>query len=73
MCTFYSTGYMCQNCGSCVRLETSEKRCENSKSQNESKREKCVPNTVHRREKVSEDQCEKCQAKRQTKREPTTS
>ncbi|KAJ4320213.1 hypothetical protein N0V84_005998 [Fusarium piperis] len=64
MCTFYSTGYMCRTCGSCVRFETTEEPCENSKSSNESKREKCVPNTVHKQEKVSEDQCEKCQAKK---------
>ncbi|KAJ4217625.1 hypothetical protein NW759_008933 [Fusarium solani] len=60
MCTFYSTGYMCRACGSCVRRETSEEACAYSKSKNESLREK----TDHKRVKVPEDQCEKCRGKK---------
>ncbi|KAL2681161.1 hypothetical protein Neosp_008768 [[Neocosmospora] mangrovei] len=68
MCTFYSTGYMCRACGSCVRLETDEKYCAYSKSKNESLREK----TDHKRVEVSKDQCHKCQGKKKNpKREPT--
>lgn len=69
MCTFYSTGYLCRACGSCVRLETSEEACAYSTSKNESLREKCVPRTDHKRVKVPEDQCEKCRGKKNPKRE----
>ncbi|RSM06269.1 hypothetical protein CDV31_009206 [Fusarium ambrosium] len=67
MCTFYSTGYMCKACGSCVRLETSEKPCANSKSENESVREKCVPKTIHKRKTVPKDECYKCREKKNAK------